>query len=303
MIRKLIIGALVSVVLVGALILFLLIEVTADLDSAPVSEGELWFDDWYTLTYIDAQTIAIGEPRYWQKNYNYLLLGNKRAILFDTGAGVRNIRRVVDTLTDLPVTVISSHRHYDHIGNNFRFESVAAIDVPALREQMTGGVYQPSFRTAFTVRRIKPFKITEWWPAEQSVDLGKRRVQVLHIPGHADGSIALSDAERAQLFTGDFIYPGWLVGFAPSSNFEKYVESAKYLLAQTTGAETLYGAHADAKHPSPALPYSGLVDLKDGLEQMLAGRREARNSFPLRSYPINADMEMFTWIFSTVRRD
>lgn len=68
-----------------------------------------WFDDYYTIQAIDARTFAIAEPRYWQKNVNYLIVGDDRAVLFDAGPGVRDIRPVVASLTDAPLTFIPSH--------------------------------------------------------------------------------------------------------------------------------------------------------------------------------------------------
>jgi hypothetical protein len=109
-------------------------------EPASEAEGVEWFDDYYTLQFIDSDTIAIGEPRYWQRNYSYLILGKSRAILFDSGPGVRDIVPVVTTLTSLPITVVASHLHFDHIGNHVRFESIALGDLPELREMVEDGV-------------------------------------------------------------------------------------------------------------------------------------------------------------------
>ena len=91
----------------------------------PESESVTWFDDYFTLESIDSQTIAIGEPRYWQQNYSYLILGQSRTILFDSGPGLRDIKPAVASLTTLPVTVVSSHFHFDHVGNHTKFDQIA----------------------------------------------------------------------------------------------------------------------------------------------------------------------------------
>ena len=288
-----IISLLLSTLVLALIVLGFLI--TGDIDKKDVilGEEEIWFDDWFTLTRLDEQSIAIGEPRYWQRNYNYLLLGNKRAILFDTGAGVRNIKPVVESLTQLPITVVSSHPHYDHIGNNYRFEHIAWLDVEALRSDVEDDVFQPSFLRGFTIRRIPEFPISEWWRAEQEIDLGDRKIKAFHIPGHESGSVALLDSARQQLFTGDFIYPGWLVAFAPTSNMTDYVSSVRYLLAHTNGDEKLYGAHSVPEHPSPGLPYSALIDLEQALVSINSGNLDPVSRFPIRIYPVNKDMEIY----------
>jgi hydroxyacylglutathione hydrolase len=269
--------------------------ITSDLnyDRVVLATSESWHDDWYTITRLDDQTFAIGEPRYWQRNYSYLIIGSERALLFDTGPGVRDIGPVVSTLTELPVTVLSSHPHYDHIGNNYRFNSVAWIRVPSILSETENDRFQPSYLRGFTTRKIPSFDISEWWEPEQEIDLGQRRLQVFFVPGHEAASFALLDIGRRQLFTGDFIYPGWLVAFAPTSDLNDYLNSVRYLIQMTHGDETLFGAHSVPEHPSPALPHSSLRDLERVLDAISSGRANASATLPIRIYPINPDMEIY----------
>lgn len=104
-----------------------LLEESAELASSR------WYADYFTIEDIDARTFAIGEPLYYQQNYSYLIAGTERAILFDAGPGYRDIRAVAESLTDLPITFIPSHFHYDHVGNRITFEHVAVVDLPRLR--------------------------------------------------------------------------------------------------------------------------------------------------------------------------
>jgi hypothetical protein len=52
------------------------------------SENVKWIDEYYTVEWIDDKTVAIAEPRYSDAPWMYLLIGKKRALLFDSGTQI-----------------------------------------------------------------------------------------------------------------------------------------------------------------------------------------------------------------------
>src|SRR5262245_15994909 len=78
-------------------------------------------DKWFEVYRIRPGLFAIYEPHQSEEVISYLIMGNKKAVLFDTGMGISNIKKVVAELTSLPVSVVNSHTHNDHVGDNWRF--------------------------------------------------------------------------------------------------------------------------------------------------------------------------------------
>ena len=81
--------------------------------------------DWFTIEKIDNNTYAISEYGHWEKMHSYLLIGKTYALLIDTGLGIGNIKKEVDLLTDLPVKVVTTHVHWDHIGGHSLFSDIS----------------------------------------------------------------------------------------------------------------------------------------------------------------------------------
>lgn len=79
---------------------------------------------WFSVEKIDSDTFAISEYKHWEETHCYLLCGTEKAVFIDTGLGVGNIREIVDSLTSLPVTVMITHVHWDHIGGHRYFEKI-----------------------------------------------------------------------------------------------------------------------------------------------------------------------------------
>jgi hydroxyacylglutathione hydrolase len=258
-----------------------------------------WHDDYFVVEEIDPATLAIGEPRYYQGNYSYLIIGRQRAVLFDAGTGTRDIVPVVRSLTPLPVTVIPSHLHFDHVGALGRLDRTALLDAPSLRarvrdSRLTLGRYE---FLGFLQRLASPtFRVDEWWAAGTTVDLGERRIRVLSTPGHTPTSVSLYDEQRRQLFVGDFMYPGALYAFLPGASRAAYLASTRQLLAMIDPATRIYTAHmAEPPAPvsAPLLEVADLRALETALLRIERGELQSTGFYP-RVFPVRGAMTFAT---------
>lgn len=116
----------------------------------------------------------------------FLVAGTSSALLIDTGAGGVNLRQAVAGLTNLPVSIVNTHSHYDHISGNASFD-IRFAHPRELAELAKAGYH------AHPVSDGNGF------------DLGGRMLQALSLPGHSPGSIGLWDAKAGLLFAGDTI--------------------------------------------------------------------------------------------------
>jgi glyoxylase-like metal-dependent hydrolase (beta-lactamase superfamily II) len=129
------------------------------------------------------------------------------------------------------VVAVATHDHFDHIGGLHAFEErwCHAADADGIREPDGLALLRREFRpgledeirwygyeppeVVITAVPSDGFDVAGWrTPAAEptrilaegdEVDLGDRTFEVLHVPGHTEGSIALWDAAERLLFTGD----------------------------------------------------------------------------------------------------
>src|ERR1700722_16367011 len=91
-------------------------------------------DPWFEI-YQPAQGVfAIYEPHQAEETIGYLVVGEKRALLFDTGMGISDVKKVVSELTKLPIVVLNSHTHDDHVGGNWEFSTIYGMDTDFTRK-------------------------------------------------------------------------------------------------------------------------------------------------------------------------
>ena len=256
-------------------------------------------DDYWAVQKLDADTYAIGEPRYYQQNYAYLILGQHRAVLFDAGSGTRDIAPVVARLTKLPVTLVVSHLHFDHLGGVGPYASLAMIDLPQTRADLSGGRFTPTryqYLGLVDHRRPPTVTVTEWLKPDSEIDLGGRSLRVLATPGHTPTSVSLYDPAAHRLFAGDYIYPTTLYAFLPGASLATYRATARRLLGQLPADTILWTAHCCRAAEQISAPWLGMNDLRDldsALAAHAAGRLKGTGFYP-RRFPVSRQMTLAT---------
>lgn len=267
-------------------------------EPAKLAKGRM-ADDYFAIEELGQGVYAIGEPRYYQANYSYLIVGGKRALLFDAGSGTRDIRAVVKSLTNLPVTVLPSHLHYDHLAGLHASDRVALVDLPSTRARVSDGRFRPGryeFLGMFDGLTAPSVPVAEWIKPGATIDLGGRTLRLLATPGHTPHSISLHDAAGGRLFTGDFIYPTMLYAFLPGADRGEYRRTAKRLLSELPPETKLWAAHCCRRNEGYAAPWLTMADLADldrALGKIDAGTLEASGFFP-RRYIVNEQMDIGT---------
>jgi hydroxyacylglutathione hydrolase len=172
-----------------------------------------------------------------EANVIYLLTGNERSLLIDSGAvedengtlTANYVRSILQTAgaQARPLTVAHTHGHQDHRHGDEAFArqpntQIVPIDSDALR--------------AF-------FGFRDWPNDIVQIDLGNRIVDLIPAPGHHQDHIVFYDRNTRLLFTGDFLLPGRLL----VQDIDAYRASAARVVefARTHPVVHVLGAHIE----------------------------------------------------------
>lgn len=215
-------------------------------------------DPWFTVQKIDDSTFAISEYGHWEKVHSFLLLGGEKAALIDTGLGIDNIKRITEQLTSLPIEVITTHVHADHIGSHGEFEKIfvheddkdwlingiKGLTIEQIRKDMSRDITLP-LPTTFNPNTYKPFQgePTGLLKDGDKINLGNRELTIYHTPGHSPGHICVFDVTNGYLFTGDLLYDETpIYAFYPSTNPIDLINSLERL-SEIPNVTKIFGSH------------------------------------------------------------
>jgi hydroxyacylglutathione hydrolase len=236
---------------------------------------------WFGTRALDAQTWAIDDRG---ADLMYLLCGRDRALLIDTGWGVGDLAGLVSTLTPLPLTVVVTHGHPDHVGGAGQFPQVAigeadrTLALDALDPHSRGGALElgvmPQPLPAGLDRQawLAPRAVFVPAPTGGVLDLGGRRVEAIALPGHTPGGICYVDRESRHMFTGDSLLglPVWM-HLDESLPLGVFLQGLCRLCDKADACCALWPGHG--RLDDPPLPCGLLDRMIEGIRDVVEGRR------------------------------
>ena len=185
-------------------------------------------------TYILRQSLCTS----FEGPFLYLLFGEDKVLLEDTGDGGIPLRETVQGIIDawlvdkgkasIELVVAHSHGHGDHTGGDGQFAgepNTTVIETSAAAVQ------------AF-------FGVSSWPTQVVEYDLGGRVIDVIPIPGHHPAHVAFYDRRHELLLTGDTLYPGRLY----IQDFPTYAASVGRLrdfIESGNGVQSVLGTHIE----------------------------------------------------------
>ena len=186
----------------------------------------------------------------------FLLAGENKALLIDSGMQVHNAKEIAEGLVDLPIELLNTHADMDHVGSNEEFDSFYMNPAEA------SNYYNTNKKTG-TIIPVSDGDI---------IDLGGREIEIITLPGHTPGSIAALDINNRVLISGDPIQDGDIFMFGVQREMHAYLLSLEKLEKYKERFDTIYPSHGtfpvgpeliDALHEGAIRVMNGEVEGSD----------------------------------------
>ena len=209
----------------------------------------------YTINEVDPEVYQIKDP---MDVLMYLIVGNEKALLFDTGYGIIDLPEMVKSITDKPLTVVLGHGHIDHANGAYQFDEVY------LREpdfELCNEHTSPEIRSSILERMAEAgleidFDKEEWKhsgkcnlkPLELGTvfDLGGINVEIIDMAGHTGGSIGILLREKRILIDSDSANSHCWMFMPQSSSVREYADMLERV--KKLDFDVFYVAHQEHAH-------------------------------------------------------
>ncbi len=192
--------------------------------------------NWFSVTQLQTNVYALAEFSHWEQVVSYLVLDKTQAFLIDTGMGYASIRKCIANITNLPVTVLLTHSHWDHIGDIQDFKNIQlfnnTFEIDNLKkgfssEKIEELCKKELFSNGFVPKKyvVEGTESIKLFTDSEIIQSNSFSIQVIHTPGHTPGSVCFYIKELHSIFTGDTLYPGPIYVQLEESNLQDYTKS------------------------------------------------------------------------------
>lgn len=214
-----------------------------------------------------------------------LLVGKKKAALIDSGCGMKELKAVVESLTKLPVIVLTTHVHLDHIGghNLFKKNDIYVSDFEMKEWKKTSSAEsfcrdRLDFLHTAVEGQIELYKEMEnqlvkecdfaWKPLKDGMifELGEKRLEACKIPGHTVESYAFVERESGNAFVGDSVNPTPWIFPETGTSVEEYGKAVKNFAEKFPEIRHIYSGHC-----MDDIGVQTITDTKKCVDEILAG--------------------------------
>lgn len=226
----------------------------------------------------------------------FLVIGEEKALLIDTGIGIGDIRTFVEKLSGKPVEVFLTHNHRDHVSNAPLFDEVhiSRIDYgmgkmirpltsKESRKQYTESTMQRCMDKTYPwkdedIRRFSKEEEPKIHLVENQhvFDLGGRVVTCYLCPGHTPGSMIAIDSKTRYVFGGDCCNKALGIGVRPikgmeHASIEESYDAMKHIWDMGIDVNHIYSAHTDFRKVGEPLEGYVFETLMNGLKTIISG--------------------------------
>ncbi|MBQ0051551.1 MAG: MBL fold metallo-hydrolase [Treponema sp.] len=173
----------------------------------------------------EPKTIKIDSNFYYIDDFSrqFFFIGTEKVLLVDTGFGKVDLAERIREYSDLPIEVVLTHGHVDHIGGLNQFGECYANEKDF--SMIPEGINK------------KPLKDGD------IIDIGNFVFDIIEIPGYTEGSIVLLEKNRKFIIAGDSVQEGPIFMFGDVSKFDAYIASMEKLDRYKKNIKTIYSAH------------------------------------------------------------
>lgn len=236
----------------------------------------------------------------------FVIVGKERALVLDTGTGIGNLRRVIESrITAKPYDVVLTHNHVDHAGGAGFFDSIWVHEADRSWDRK---IFAPTLEGRREYAKIVASRgnknyvysvdtdILEW-PKEPEVkllsdgqvfDLGGRTVTFYHVPGHTPGECVAIDDRSRSLFIGDACNCNYLLGENIEDTLEESADVAvrglERIRDRRDAYDQIYNSHHDYRGLGSPLAEDVLPDLIECLKRIKEGSSTYRVVPDMLSY-------------------